>query len=90
MIVSEKEAMYHIPHTEQLFAWGEISKTAFIEKIEYFLSALIGYDYSKYEAERNRINRKYGLDLCESIMCQKLLSPTKYNWFFVLNKEKCW
>ena len=63
MIVSKEEALYHISHTEQLFAWGEISKTALEEKLEYFLGVLCGYDYSKYEDERNRINRKYGFNL---------------------------
>ena len=40
MIDSKEEALYHISHTEQLFAWGEISKTALKEKLEYFLGVL--------------------------------------------------
>ena len=62
MIDSKEEALYHIAHTEQMFAWGEISETALKEKLEYFLRVLCGYDYSKYEDERNRIDRKYWFD----------------------------
>jgi hypothetical protein len=63
MITSRQEALYHISHTEQLYSWGEISKTALEEKINAFLSDLCRYDYAKYEDERKRINRKYGFDL---------------------------
>lgn len=63
MITSKKEALYHITHTEQLYQWGEISKTALEEKLEYFLGVLLGFDYSAYEEQRSRINRKYGFYL---------------------------
>ena len=63
MIVSKKEALYHIQHTEQLYSWGEISKGALEAKLSYFLDVLCGYDYEAYEAHRNRVNRKYGFDL---------------------------
>ena len=63
MISSQEEALYQINHTEQLYSWGEISKTALKEKLNYFLGVLCGYDYAKYEDERERINRTYGLDL---------------------------
>ena len=36
MITSRQEALYHINHTEQLYSWGEISKTALKEKLDYF------------------------------------------------------
>ena len=49
MKVSKEEALYHIFHTEQLFAWGEISETALKEKLELFLGVLCEYDYSKYQ-----------------------------------------
>jgi len=63
MITSRQEALYHINHTEQLYSWGEISKTALKEKLNEFLGALCGFDYAKYEEERKRINQKYGFDL---------------------------
>lgn len=63
MIASRQEALYHINHTEQLYSWGEISKTALKEKLNEFLNVLCGFDYAKYEEERKRINQKYGFDL---------------------------
>ena len=63
MVTSRQEALYHINHTEQLYSWGEISKTALKEKLNYFLDVLCGFDYEKYEDERKRVNRKYGFEL---------------------------
>ena len=63
MVTSRQEALYHINHTEQLYSWGEISKTALKEKLDYFLGVLCGFDYTKYEEERKRVNQKYGFDL---------------------------
>ena len=63
MIVSAKEASYHIHHTEQQYEWNEISKTALEEKLEYFLEVLESYDSDAAESERSRINRKYGFNL---------------------------
>ncbi len=63
MVTSRQEALYHINHTEQLYSWGEISKTALKEKLNYFLSVLCGFDYTEYEDERKRVNQKYGFDL---------------------------
>lgn len=63
MDTSRQEALYHINHTEQLYSWGEISKTALEEKLSHFLSVLCGIDYTKYEDERKRVNQKYGFDL---------------------------
>lgn len=63
MIVSKDEALYHIQHAEQQYEWGEISKTALKEKLDYFPRVLFDYDYGKYVEECERINRKYGFDL---------------------------
>ena len=63
MISSEKEALYHVSHTEQLYEWGEISKSALENKLEYFLDVLSSYNTDKAEDERRRINRKYGFSL---------------------------
>lgn len=42
MIISKEEVLFHISHTEQLYALGELSKTALKEKLEYFLGVLCG------------------------------------------------
>lgn len=63
IITSEKEAVYHIYHTEQQYEWGRISKIALKEKLKYFLDVLGGYNYAKAESERIRVNRKYDFSL---------------------------
>lgn len=63
MIVSKKEALYHIHHEEQLYDWKEISKATFEAHLQNALDALKEYDYAKALEEKERLNRSYGLDL---------------------------
>lgn len=63
MIVSEKEAIYHIYHTEQEYEWDKFSKTALREKLEYFLEVLYSYNSDRAESERIRLNKKYNFSL---------------------------
>lgn len=59
MIVSAREALYHISHSEQEYEWGLYSRETLRVKLEYFINVLASYDYSKAQDECRRINRKY-------------------------------
>lgn len=63
MITTEKEAVFHIYHTEEQYDRGEFSKSALEAKLEYFVFVLSGFNPSKAEEERSRLNRKYGFSL---------------------------
>jgi len=63
MITTEKEAIFHIYHTEEQYERGEFSKSALESKLEYFVDVLYGFNPSKAEEHRSRINRKYGFSL---------------------------
>ena len=64
MITTEKEAIYHIYHSEEQYARGEFSKSALESKLEYFILVLSGFNSSRAEEERDRLNKKYGFSIC--------------------------
>ena len=63
MITSEKEALYHVYHTEEQYERGEFSKSALEAKLDYFIHVLAGYNYSKAEEHRIRVNKRYGFSI---------------------------
>ncbi len=60
MVVSEKEALWHIQHEEQLFELKEISESTFRSHVQDFLNTLRSFNSSKADDELSRLNRKYG------------------------------
>lgn len=63
MVVSEKEALYHIQHEEQLYEWKQISKSTLEVHLQNFLDILREYNEDKAEEELKRLNRKYGFNM---------------------------
>ena len=63
MITTEKEALFHLYHTEEQYERGEFSRNALESKLEYFVFVLDGFNSSKAEEQRIRLNKKYGFSI---------------------------
>ena len=57
---SEKEAAYHLYHSEEELKMGCITKDILEERMESLLNALAGFNKERAQKECKRINLTYG------------------------------
>ena len=63
MSVSEKEAFYHIKHSEQEYEWGNISKELLRIRLTHAINDLSYFDYDKALSECKRVKVKYNFSI---------------------------